>query len=91
MDRVPHTVPVTDAAPVEPFQRVEVITGIARRRRWSDQDKARIVAESSFRLPSRRKHRLRRAPTVGSRSSSAPSRFGSPVTSTLQPYVRSWM
>ena len=46
MDRVPHTVPVTDAAPVEPFQRVEVITGIARRRRWSEQDKARIVAES---------------------------------------------
>jgi transposase len=46
MDRVPHTVPVTDAAPTEPFQRVEVITGVARRRRWSEQDKARIVAES---------------------------------------------
>jgi transposase-like protein len=25
---------------------VEVITGVGRRRRWSDEDKARIVAES---------------------------------------------
>src|SRR3954464_4908790 len=28
------------------FRRVEVITGVGRRRRWSLEDKARIVAES---------------------------------------------
>ena len=28
------------------FRRVEVITGVARRRRWSAEEKARIVAES---------------------------------------------
>ena len=28
------------------FRRVEVITGIGRRRRWSSEEKARIVAES---------------------------------------------
>src|SRR3954463_9774924 len=28
------------------FRRIEVITGVGRRRRWSDEDKARIVAES---------------------------------------------
>ena len=28
------------------FRRVEVITGVARRRRWTDEEKARIVAES---------------------------------------------
>ena len=28
------------------FRRVEVITGVGRRRRWSHEDKARIVAES---------------------------------------------
>jgi transposase len=28
------------------FQRVEVITGVARRRRWTAAEKARIVAES---------------------------------------------
>ena len=28
------------------FRRLEVITGIGRRRRWSDEEKARIVAES---------------------------------------------
>src|SRR3954464_12100837 len=28
------------------FRRLEVITGVGRRRRWSDADKARIVAES---------------------------------------------
>jgi transposase-like protein len=46
MDRVPLNVPLTDTAQAKPFQRVEVITGIARRRRWSEQDKAKIVAES---------------------------------------------
>jgi transposase len=28
------------------FRRFEVITGIGRRRRWTEEDKARIVAES---------------------------------------------
>jgi transposase len=28
------------------FRRFEIITGVSRRRRWSDEDKARIVAES---------------------------------------------
>jgi transposase len=28
------------------FRRLEVISGVSRRRRWSDGDKARIVAES---------------------------------------------
>ena len=28
------------------FRRLEIITGGGRRRRWSDEDKARIVAES---------------------------------------------
>jgi transposase len=46
MDRVPLNVPLTDTAQAKPFQRVEVITGLARRRRWSEQDKAKIVAES---------------------------------------------
>jgi transposase len=27
------------------FRRLEVITGVGRRRRWSDEDKAQIVAE----------------------------------------------
>jgi transposase len=30
----------------ETFRRVEVITGVARRRRWTAAEKARIVAES---------------------------------------------
>lgn len=28
------------------FERIEVITGVARRRRWSIEEKLRIVAES---------------------------------------------
>src|SRR5215217_3458054 len=36
----------TTSTKADSFRRVEVITGIGRRRRWSDQDKARIVAES---------------------------------------------
>jgi transposase len=28
------------------FRRLEVITGVGKRRRWTDEDKARIVAES---------------------------------------------
>jgi transposase len=46
MDRLPHNLPHTDAIKDEPFRRIEVITGVGRRRRWSEQDKARIVAES---------------------------------------------
>jgi len=33
------------SAITEPVRRLEVFTGAGRRRRWSDEDKARIVAE----------------------------------------------
>jgi transposase len=46
MDRLLHNLPPTDAIRDEPFRRIEVITGVERRRRWSEDDKARIVAES---------------------------------------------
>jgi transposase len=46
MDRLLHNLLPTDAIRDEPFRRIEVITGIERRRRWSEEDKARIVAES---------------------------------------------
>src|SRR5215212_9405546 len=36
----------TTSTKADSFRRVEVITGVGRRRRWSDQDKARVVAES---------------------------------------------
>jgi transposase len=36
----------TSSTKADSFRRVEVITGVGRRRRWSDEDKARIVAES---------------------------------------------
>ena len=36
----------TTSTKVDDFRRLEVITGVGRRRRWSDEDKARIVAES---------------------------------------------
>src|SRR3954453_7177906 len=36
----------TDSTNADGFRRIEVITGVGRRRRWSDEDKARIVAES---------------------------------------------
>ena len=35
-----------DSTNADGFRRLEVITGVGRRRRWSDEDKARIVAES---------------------------------------------
>jgi transposase len=35
-----------DSTSDDGFRRLEVITGVGRRRRWSDEDKARIVAES---------------------------------------------
>lgn len=34
------------SAITEPVRRLEVITGAGRRRKWSDEDKARIVAKS---------------------------------------------
>ena len=36
----------TTSAKADSFRRFEVITGVGRRRRWTDEDKARIVAES---------------------------------------------
>ena len=36
----------TTSTKADGFRRVEVITGVGRRRRWSDDEKARIVAES---------------------------------------------
>ena len=41
-----HTPSSTTGTKADGFRRVEVITGVGRRRRWSDEDKARIVAES---------------------------------------------
>jgi transposase len=42
MDCLPDNLPTEG----DTFRRVEVITGVARRRRWTAQQKARIVAES---------------------------------------------
>src|SRR5215217_3760829 len=36
----------TTGTNADSFRRIEVITGVGRRRRWSAEDKARIVAES---------------------------------------------
>jgi transposase len=36
----------TTGTKADGFRRIEVITGAGRRRRWSEEDKARIVAES---------------------------------------------
>jgi transposase len=41
-DRVPNNLPIDGHS----FRRVEVLTGTPRRRRWSDAEKAAIVAES---------------------------------------------
>ena len=41
-----HTPSSTTSTKADGFRRVEVITGVGRRRRWSLEDKARIVAES---------------------------------------------
>jgi transposase len=37
---------VTDDAKGRDYRRIEVLTGPGRRRKWSDDDKARIVAET---------------------------------------------
>jgi hypothetical protein len=39
-------VTTTGTKAADGFRRLEVITGVGRRRRWSEEDKARIVAES---------------------------------------------
>jgi transposase len=39
---------VTDDAKDDVYRRVEVLTGPGRRRKWSDDDKARIVAETAL-------------------------------------------
>ena len=36
----------TTSTKTDSFRRIEVITGVGRRRRWTDEEKARIVAES---------------------------------------------
>ncbi len=36
----------TTSAKADSFRRIEVITGVGRRRRWTDEEKAWIVAES---------------------------------------------
>jgi len=36
----------TDSTNADSSRRVEVITGVGRRRRWTDEEKARMVAES---------------------------------------------
>src|SRR4051794_41602107 len=41
-DRVPSNLPIDGHS----FRRVEVLTGTPRRRRWTDEEKAAIVAES---------------------------------------------
>ena len=37
---------ITTSTKADSFRRIEVITGIGRRRRWTLEEKARIVAES---------------------------------------------
>jgi transposase len=43
MDRYPSNLPVVGHS----YHRVDVLTGTPRRRRWSSEEKAQIVAESS--------------------------------------------
>ena len=38
---------VNDGAKGVGYRRIEVLTGAGRRRKWSDDDKARIVAETA--------------------------------------------
>ena len=46
MDGLPNNLPNNLPTEGDTFRRVEVITGVARRRRWPAVEKARIVAES---------------------------------------------
>jgi transposase len=43
MDRYPSNLPIVEQS----YRRVEVLSGTPRRRRWSSEEKAQIVAESS--------------------------------------------
>src|SRR5260370_40861286 len=43
MDRYPSNLPIAEQS----YRRIEILTGTPRRRRWSAEEKARIVAESS--------------------------------------------
>jgi transposase len=43
MDCYPSNLPIAEQS----YRRVEVLSGMPRRRRWSAEEKARIVAESS--------------------------------------------
>ena len=43
MDRCPSNLPIAEHS----YRRVEVLSGTPRRRRWSAEEKAHIVAESS--------------------------------------------
>jgi transposase len=45
-DRFDHSVDHSDVTKPARLQRVEVITGVERRRRWSTEEKLRVVAES---------------------------------------------
>lgn len=46
-DRYDHTVDLmVDPKRGDDFQRVELITGVGRRRKWSDEFKAQVVSES---------------------------------------------
>jgi transposase len=42
MDRYPSNLPIAEQS----YRRIEVLTGMPRRRRWSAEEKARMVAES---------------------------------------------
>ena len=79
MDRLPHDLPHTDAVKDEPLWRLEAITPTARRRRWSEQDKARIMAErlrpSVIVTEIARQYRLHRSQLYGS-----PASFGVRLT-----------
>ena len=41
-----RTLSTTTGTKADSFRRLEVFTGVGRRRRWADEEKARIVAES---------------------------------------------
>jgi transposase len=43
MDRHPSNLPIAEQS----YRRIEVLTGTPRRRRWSAEEKARMIAESS--------------------------------------------
>jgi hypothetical protein len=62
----------TTSTKADSFRRVEVITGIGRRRRWSSEEKARIVAESLD-------------PATTSSAAAGPIRSSAPAATTRTP------